>query len=272
MSRQTVTSGNSWFRAANQWSLNADDKDNEQFSALDTLEQHRDASGAFTLKLVFPGTDSAPQTWKQTTNPVTASQGGVAGYEPIDVPHTGCYWGGLERGGGSSLLDGSVNSGNWWYAVGARTSHGGGIPGPCSEHGDKVVQQLELWVLSSWASLAPPPSTPPPSLPPPPPPPSPPPPSLPPTPPPPSTPPPSLPPAEEPDSAFGDVGEGASAPSLSLPPSMPPVSPSTSFRCAIGDSAEKCNCQPGSTLYYGPRYTNELSTTDSSQWIEATTI
>ena len=128
MSRQTVTSGNSWFRAANQWSLNADDKDNEQFSALDTLEQHRDASGAFTLKLVFPGTDSAPQTWKQTTNPVTASQGGVAGYEPIDVPHTGCYWGGLERGGGSSLLDGSVNSGNWWYAVGARTSHGGGTP------------------------------------------------------------------------------------------------------------------------------------------------
>jgi len=25
-------------------------------------------------------------------------------------------------------------------------------------------------------------------------------------------------------------------------------------------------------LFYGPRYTNELSTTNSSQWIEATTI
>ena len=108
MSRQTVTSGNSWLRANNQWSLNADDQAADQFSALDTLEKHRAASGAFTLQLVFPGTDLPPQTWKQTSNPVTAtrSHSGVEGYEPIDVPHTGCYWGGLERSGGSSLLDG----------------------------------------------------------------------------------------------------------------------------------------------------------------------
>jgi len=164
MSRQTVTSGNSWLRANNQWSLNADDQAADQFSALDTLEKHRAASGAFTLQLVFPGTDLPPQTWKQTSNPVTAtrSNSGVEGYEPIDVPHTGCYWGGLERSGGSSLLDGSVSQGDWWYAVGARRSHRRGIPGPCNH----VVQQLELWVLSSWASLTPPPSLPP-SLPPP---------------------------------------------------------------------------------------------------------
>ena len=40
---------------------------------------------------------------------------------------------------------------------------------------------------------------------------------------------------------------------------------------ALLSSAEVCNCKPG-VIYYGPRYTNELSTTDSSQWIVATTI
>ena len=147
VSRQTFTADDTWKRSENQWSVNAKDASADQYSTLDTLEQHRDADGAFTFRLVWPGSNS--QTWRQTSNPVTgAPRGGVEGYEPIDVPYTGCAWGGLERGEGASLLDGSINSGNWWYAVGAKLGHGGGIPGPCGV----VVQQVELYVFSSAAA------------------------------------------------------------------------------------------------------------------------
>ena len=53
------------------------------------------------------------------TNPVTAGSGGVTGYEAVDAPFAGNYWGGLEYNGANSLLDGSVSQGNWWYAVGS---------------------------------------------------------------------------------------------------------------------------------------------------------
>ena len=61
-------------------------------------------------------------------------------------------------------------------------------------------------------------------------------------------------------------------PPLLLPPSSPPVAPSTSYSCATGDiGGQTCDCSPG-WLFYGPRYINELSTIDSSQWITASTI
>jgi hypothetical protein len=42
---------------------------------------------------------------------------------------------------GSSYLDGSVNHGHWFYAVGSYVPYSGGIPGPTV-----VVQKVELWV------------------------------------------------------------------------------------------------------------------------------
>ena len=61
-------------------------------------------------------------------------------------------------------------------------------------------------------------------------------------------------------------------PPLLLPPSSPQVAPSTSYSCATGDiGGQTCDCSPG-WLFYGPRYINELSTIDSSQWITASTI
>lgn len=153
MSRQTANSG-AWLRTSGQWSLNADDTDAAQYSALDTLELHRDADGAFTFKLEWPGTSYAPQIWKQTNNPVTSASNTVQGYEEIDVPHTGCYWGGLERSG-SALLDGSVAHGNWWFAVGSYSSFGGGIPGPCNSQGSHTVQQTELYVWAADMSYVP---------------------------------------------------------------------------------------------------------------------
>ena len=59
------------------------------------------------------------QTWRQSNNPVTdeGEHGGVTDYAPIDVHFTTQGWGGLEHGGSDSLLDGTVNAGNWFYAV-----------------------------------------------------------------------------------------------------------------------------------------------------------
>ena len=89
--------------------------------------------------------------WKQSTNPVKDTKTKVAGYKAIDVKFTANKWGGLESGylhGGSpsALLDGSVNDGMWWYAVGSKVAHGGGIPG-----GAEVEKKVELYVLSSQA-------------------------------------------------------------------------------------------------------------------------
>ena len=109
------TAGN--YRSVEDWlSYNAGDHSGD-FSELDQLEGCRQADGKLHMKLVWPELDDA-QEWKQTTNPVT-DRGSVEGHEAVDVRYSGNYWGGLEHNGGSSLLDGSVDHGNWWYAVGS---------------------------------------------------------------------------------------------------------------------------------------------------------
>ena len=66
----------------------ADDRTGD-FSVLDELEQFRYEDGTFTLKMAWPSrTDGASQTWKQSSNPVTSSSGGVEGYVAVDVSST----------------------------------------------------------------------------------------------------------------------------------------------------------------------------------------
>lgn len=117
--------------------------DNEDFSVLDTLETYRH-DGKFEMKLAWP-LNNERQVWRQTSNPVTQTQRccetGVTGYEPVEIVSTDQGWrGGLEPSG-SAVLDGSVNGGSWWYAVGSFAAYGNGIPG----HG-AAVQEVELWV------------------------------------------------------------------------------------------------------------------------------
>lgn len=84
--------------------------------------------------------------WYQTSNPVFGKpHGGAEGYEPISVPYS-YRFGGLERGSTSSVLDGTTNHGNWWYAIGGVAPFPAGIPGPFL--GDKGIPQLivELYV------------------------------------------------------------------------------------------------------------------------------
>lgn len=68
--------------------------------------------------------------WTQTSNPLIEN---IAGYTAISADHTSKYWGGLEPDkGNNTLLDGSVNHGNWYYAVGSIRywPSTGTIPGP----------------------------------------------------------------------------------------------------------------------------------------------
>ena len=166
--RQTV--GGNWLRKDSEWSLNPLNPNAAQFSILDQLEgmgRYPDGSNKILFELYWPELEGSPkgprQLWKQSSNPVLGVPGAaVEGYEAVDAPYTGGFWGGLRRTrGGNALLDGSTNE--WsWYAVGSRRIHGGGIPGPDT---GVAVSQTELYVHTPCATLSPPPPSP--SLPPP---------------------------------------------------------------------------------------------------------
>ena len=83
--------------------------------------------------------------WKQTSNPLTAK---INGYEGISIPYTGQHWGGLEPST-SALMDGSVNHGNWFYAVGSFNKWHNGIPAYAKSDGDYeyAKQSVELYIV-----------------------------------------------------------------------------------------------------------------------------
>ena len=147
--RQTVPF---YFNSANDWSqaksLNPDDDTQPNYSILSNLETYRSLSdGLFKFKLAYPQDNPGQENiWKQSSNPVVATSGGVENYESIETPWTEKAWGGLERNFGSnsqnSFLDGSMN--NWWFfAIAASIAHQGGIPGYTAGAG---LQQVELYV------------------------------------------------------------------------------------------------------------------------------
>lgn len=135
------SSANSWAEAKN---TNPSNPNADKFSILDRLEPIRISNGGIlTLKIVYP-TLSLTNIWYQTSNPVLSTVGssGVTGYQAISIQTTANGWGGLEYDGTSTFLDGTVNSGNWYYAVGAATAWGGTntFPGPSA-----ATNLVELW-------------------------------------------------------------------------------------------------------------------------------
>merc|ERR1740121_168762 len=90
--RQTMP----YLYSAGEWSKNPEDPENDNFAILDRLEDFR-FDGALEFQLVWP--DMEPQRWRQSSNPVTETTGGVTGYEPISTPYTEGTWKGLGHGG-----------------------------------------------------------------------------------------------------------------------------------------------------------------------------
>jgi len=143
LARQTMP----YLFAVDEWSKNPTDPSNDNYAILDRLEEFRE-NGAFEFKLVWPADGLQEQHWRQTSNPVT-TQGGVTGYESISTPYTDQFWGGLEHGASNTaLIEGSVDHGHWFFAVGTHSLWHSGIP-PNYEGNGNSASMVELYAVGS---------------------------------------------------------------------------------------------------------------------------
>lgn len=133
----------------------------DKYSRLGQLNEFKKADGNFEFMLRYPNYSSTLYNrWIQTSNPIeeyvaTSSSGTstATGYTAIHIDWTSNNWGGLTRHNSDAnsistcYLSGSVGSTNWFYAIGATTTWGNGIPGaqPSPDTGT-VWGAVELWV------------------------------------------------------------------------------------------------------------------------------
>lgn len=113
-----------------------------KYSILSRLDDIKSAA-PYEFKIFYP-TKSLTNHWSQTFDPRSGpwtTPGPVAGYVPISITMTQNNWGGLERSGGNTYLDGTVNSGNWFYSIGSVNAWNGGIPS-----NNTAVNQVQLFI------------------------------------------------------------------------------------------------------------------------------
>lgn len=112
-----------------------------KYSILSKLDELK-SNAPYEFRLHYP-TLGLTNHWSQTFDPRSDNSPirPVTGYTAISIDMTNSNWGGLELSGGSTYLDGSVNSGNWWYSIGSVASYSGGLPGPGS-----VVSTVQLFI------------------------------------------------------------------------------------------------------------------------------
>jgi hypothetical protein len=107
-------------------------------SDLWALEQFRGKDGKFELLLQYQNS-TGYNRWKQSSN---FTKEKIAGYEAVQVSWTASYWGGLETDGDNAFVDGSVNHGNWYYAIGPFSNYQNGMPNSNGVEAGWV----EIWV------------------------------------------------------------------------------------------------------------------------------
>lgn len=112
----------------------------QRYSILQELDDLKDSS-EFIFYLRYPEMDLLGEGnfWKQSSNPLVSS---IENYEGISIKYSQKYWGGLElSSSASTLIDGSVNHSNWFYAIGTVHEWNEGIPGPFNS-----VEIVELYI------------------------------------------------------------------------------------------------------------------------------
>lgn len=113
-----------------------------KFSILNDMDQYK-YGDKYQFMLYYPEVETR-NIWKQDSNPCSAST--VSGYEPILIQSGNNRWGGLCLSTfAGCYVDGSVNTTDWWYAIGAYQRHGAGLktfPGPNS----KAIHLAQLWL------------------------------------------------------------------------------------------------------------------------------
>lgn len=160
---QDISSNTNYFTTSNMGNVDQ----TGLYSCLSRLEDFRGKDGKFEFMLEYPDSvyySGTPNIWKQTSNPYTEQKtnGGTSGanatgFEAISYPMSSSgYGGGLEYNGGSCVLDGAVNHGNWWLCVGIMNAsysptngdHGRAytMPGPVGVSGSEGVSKVALWV------------------------------------------------------------------------------------------------------------------------------
>lgn len=120
---------------------------------------YKGSDGKFEFMLTYPDTSTKYNRWKQTNNPcneyvatTSTGEGMAEGYEAVHIDSTTNYWGGLTRQVSdattfnSTYLSGSVGHGNWYYAIGAKSKHGVGIPMGSGLGADSMDSIVELWL------------------------------------------------------------------------------------------------------------------------------
>ena len=133
------------FAEAKETNINAPTT-SDKYSILSKLENFRpNTNSSFEFRLKYPTDTNDSNIWKQTSNPTYEK---IAGYTPVKINWTSNFWGGLEwTNGSTTLIDGSVNHDNWFYAIGVSTKYNDGMPS-CKEvnANSSTPNDVELWV------------------------------------------------------------------------------------------------------------------------------
>ena len=126
---------------ANEFNMATPNLTTNKYSILSKLDELK-SNAPYEFRLHYPAL-GVTNHWSQTFDPRSGGSPTrpVAGYTAINIGTTSSNWGGLELSGASTYLDGSVNSGNWWYSLGSISAFSGGIPGPGS-----VVNNVQLFI------------------------------------------------------------------------------------------------------------------------------
>lgn len=144
-------------------SVNTDTK----YSKLSSLSNYKFSDGKYEFLLRYPNLSATQYNrWKQTNSPcdefittTTAGDGTATGYTAVHIDWTGQYWGGLTRQNSdastitNTYLSGSVGHGSWFYALGATSSWGIGIPAYLSGQNYANWGSVELWVRINDAAV-----------------------------------------------------------------------------------------------------------------------
>ncbi len=115
-----------------------------KYSILQKIDELQTTAGTYEFRLHYPD-QAITNHWSQTFNPRSggSTTNPVAGYTAITIAANGSGWGGLERSGTSTYLDGVPSTGTWWYSLGSINSYAaGGMPGP----NNIVVQRVQLYI------------------------------------------------------------------------------------------------------------------------------
>ncbi|MDO5981723.1 fibrinogen-like YCDxxxxGGGW domain-containing protein [Flavivirga spongiicola] len=124
------TAGGYWANntEANEHNVGTPGLTTNKYSILSKLDEIKSAA-PYEFRLHYPSL-GLTNHWSQTFDPRSGTAGvfPVPGYTPISIDMTNRSWGGIESSVHSTYLNGSVNSGMWFYSLGSRIAWLGGIP------------------------------------------------------------------------------------------------------------------------------------------------